>query len=111
MNGSVKESDWKLFRKKLPEWKEAYMGKLNQEYAAILAGPGLASDRFWELEKRINSDKRRTGVMVVGMSRSKMYQHLVELAYEGAIGPDDLDGFSEELREQMAYVMGKNQNQ
>ena len=49
--------------------------------------------------------------MVVGMSRSKMYQHLVELADEGAIGPDDLDGFSEELREQMAYVMGKNQNQ
>ena len=111
MNGSVKESDLKLFRKKLPEWQEAYMGKLNQEYAAILAGPGLASDRFWELEKRINSDKRRTGVMVVGMSRSKMYQHLVELADEGAIGPDDLDGFSEELREQMAYVMGKNQNQ
>jgi len=29
--------------KKLPGWQEAYMGKLTQEYAAILAGPGLAS--------------------------------------------------------------------
>lgn len=34
------------------------MGKLNQEYAAILAGPGLASDRFWELEKRIRYRRR-----------------------------------------------------
>ena len=107
MNG-VNESDWKLFRKKLPGWQEVYMGKLNQEYAAILAGSGLASEKFWKLEKRINSDKRCTGVMVIGMSRSKMYQHLVSLAYEGVIGPDDLDGFSDELREQLAYVVGKN---
>ena len=71
MNG-VNESDWKLFRKKLPGWQEVYMGKLNQEYAAILASPGLASEKFWKLEKRINSDKRCTGVMVIGMSRSKM---------------------------------------
>jgi hypothetical protein len=107
MNG-VNESDWKLFRKKLPGWQEAYMEKLTQEYAAILAGPGLASEKFWKLEKRINSDKRCTGVIVIGMSRSKMYQHLVSLAYEGVIGPDDLDGFSDELREQLAYVVGKN---
>ena len=107
MNG-VNESDWKLFRKKLPGWQEAYMEKLTQEYAAILAGPGLASEKFWRLEKRINSDKRCTGVIVIGMSRSKMYQHLVSLAYEGVIGPDDLDGFSDELREQLAYVVGKN---
>ena len=71
MNG-VNESDWKLFRKKLPGWQEAYMEKLTQEYAAILTGPGLASEKFWKLEKRINSDKRCTGVMVIGMSRSKM---------------------------------------
>ena len=26
MMGEVNESDWKLFRKKLPEWQEAYAG-------------------------------------------------------------------------------------
>ena len=41
MNESVKESDWKLFRKKLPGWQEVYMGKLTQEYAAILAVQAL----------------------------------------------------------------------
>ena len=25
---SVKESDWKLFRKLLPEWQERFMGKI-----------------------------------------------------------------------------------
>ena len=32
MMGDVNESDWKLFRRKLPEWQEAYMGKLVEEY-------------------------------------------------------------------------------
>ena len=47
----VTESDWKLFRKKLPGWQEAYMDKLNQEYIQLLTGTGDASDKFWELEK------------------------------------------------------------
>ena len=50
----VKERDWKLFRQKLPLWQEAYMDKLNQEYIRILSGEGLASEKFWELEKLIS---------------------------------------------------------
>ena len=42
--GLFTEADWKLFRKKLPEWQENYMGKLIKEYAAILADKGEASD-------------------------------------------------------------------
>ena len=54
----VIESDWKLFRKKLPGWQEAYMDKLNQDYIRLLTGPGDASDKFWELEKRIKEGAR-----------------------------------------------------
>lgn len=49
----VNESDWKLFRKRLPEWQERCMEQLAESYAALLAGPGKASDKFWELEKRL----------------------------------------------------------
>ena len=28
----IKESDWKIFRKKIISWQENYMQKLNQEY-------------------------------------------------------------------------------
>ena len=74
----VNESDWKLFRKRLPEWQERCMEQLAESYAALLAGPGKASDKFWELEKRLRKDKKRVGV-VADVSRSEMYYNLLYL--------------------------------
>ena len=103
----VKEQDWKLFRKKLPLWQEAYMDKLNQEYIRLLAGEGIASDKFWELEKRIREDKRSVGV-VADMRRSQMYSNLLSLLVNEIIREDDLDGFSEELSETIKYAARQN---
>ena len=100
---TVKEQDWKLFRKKLPLWQESYMDKLNQEYIRLLSGEGLASDKFWELEKRIHTDKRSVGV-VADMRRSQMYSNLLSLLVNEIIRGDDLDGFSEELAETIKYA-------
>lgn len=102
----INELDWKLFRKKLPEWQETHMDKLNQEYATLLAGSGNASEKFWELEKRINSDKKHVGVMV-RMSRSNMHQNILALLSEEVITLKDLDDFSEELRENFAFLTRK----
>lgn len=99
----VKEQDWKLFRKKLPLWQEAYMDKLNQEYIRLLLGGGLASDKFLELEKRIRDDKRSIGV-VADMRRSQMYSDLLLLLVNEIIREDDLEGFSEELSETVKYA-------
>ena len=103
----VKEQDWKLFRKKLPFWQEAYMDKLNQEYIRILSGESLASEKFWELEKRIRMDKKSVGV-VADMRRSQMYSILVSLLVNEIIREDDLDGFSEELVEIIKFVVERN---
>ena len=103
----VKEQDWKLFRKKLPLWQEAYMDKLNQEYIRLLSGEGLASDKFWELEKRIHTDKRSVGV-VADMRRSQMYTNLLSLLANEIIQEDDLDGFSKELAETIKYAARKS---
>ena len=100
---TVKEQDWKLFRKKLPIWQEAYMDKLNQEYIRLSSGEGLASDKFWELEKRIREDKRSIGV-VADMRRSQLYSNLLSLLVNEIIREDDLDGFSEELTETVKYA-------
>ena len=97
---SVKESDWKLFRKLLPEWQERYMGKLLGEYLTMIADKGLASDRFWKLQKRLQVDVRKIGVCAE-MKRSAMDMNLRLLLHEGAISKDDLDGFSEELRQSL----------
>ena len=52
----VKEADWRLFRSRLPIWQEAYMERLNREYIALLSGTGSASEKFWELERRMRGD-------------------------------------------------------
>ena len=104
MQSTINESDWKLFRSRLPGWQEAHMDRLNREYASLLAGSGKASDKFWELEKRIRTDKQSVCV-VTRMSRSNMYQNLMCLLTDGVITLDDLDGFSDDLRDKMKLIL------
>ena len=100
------EKDWKLFRNKISDWKEAYMGKLNKEYVALLSGKGNASDKFWKLEKRIREDKKDCGVQCE-MSRSNQFYIMLSLLNEGAITFDDLEDFSDDLKDTMKHFAGK----
>lgn len=75
----VSESDWRLFRSRLPIWQEAYMERLNREYIVLLSGSGPASEKFWELEKRVRKDKQSGGV-VMCMSRANMGAEPIESA-------------------------------
>ena len=97
---SIKESDWKLFRKLLPGWQERFMERLIGEYTTMMAGQGLASEKFWKLQKRLQKDVRKVGVSA-DMRRSVMVMNLLSLLHEGAITKDDLDGFSDELRQSL----------
>ena len=100
----VNESDWRLFRSRLPIWQEAYMERLNREYIALLSGIGSASEKFWTLEKRVREDKKSGGV-VMRMSRDNMELNLLSLLSDGVISMADLDGFSEDLRGKLAFVL------
>ena len=91
------EQDWKLFRSRIARWQEAYMERLVAEYTALLTGEGRASDKFWELEKRLRGDREKAGVCV-DMRRSKLVWNLIELMQEGAIASEDLEDFSERVR-------------
>ena len=95
----VIEKDWKLFRKLLPGWQEAYMERLTKEYIELLSSDRQASDKFWALDKRIKQDKRCTGVLARDVKRSNMFQLIINLIYEEAIFEDDLKDFSEDLRD------------
>ena len=93
------EKDWKLYREKLPEWQEAYMEQLIEEYAELLNSDKTASEKFWALDKRIRADRQRLGVRVNEVTRSKLQNILTGLIIENVITEDDLQDFSEELRE------------
>ena len=93
------EKDWKLYREKLPEWQEAYMERLIKEYAELLNSDKAASEKFWALDKRIRADRQSFGVRVNEESGSKLKNILTGLIIEHVISVDDLQDFSEELRE------------
>ena len=95
----VNEKDWKLFRKNLPDWQENYMKKLIKEYIEFLSGDGLASDKFWELEKKIKKDKKNPGVLLQDVRRSNFHMHLASLVRCEVISMDDLEEFSDETKE------------
>lgn len=102
---AVNEKDWRLFRSRLPGWQEAFMDKLIVEYIGLLNSGEPASERFWAIEKRIREDKRNPGVLITEMSRSKMRTNLIQLLGHGVITLEDLDGFSEELREDLSWIV------
>lgn len=90
-------------KKRLPGWQEAFMASRIEEYVKLLSNESkLASDRFWQLDKMIREDRKKTGV-IAEMSCSDKDLILLNLLREGAITESDLEGFSEELIEAVRY--------
>ena len=75
----ISKKDWKLFRERLLGWQENYMEGFVKEYANFLNDDKKpASEKFWELEKRIKEDKRHPGV-IMEMSKSEVIWDIVRL--------------------------------
>ena len=102
----ISERDWKIFRKKISDWQEQYMERLEMEYIALLQNKKSAAAKFWELEKRIKEDKKSPGV-IIDMRRSTAINNIVNLVSDGAISLDDLEEFSDDLKEAVKYIVEK----
>ncbi len=102
----LSKNDWQLFRKKLAGWQGAYMARLVQQYAELLAADLPASDKFWQLEERINQDKKTSGV-ILSVKKSKVIWDLVDLLESDVITLADLDGFSPELLAAVQFIMAR----
>lgn len=100
----ISKSDWKLFRACIGDWQEVYMERLVKEYMDLLDGEENASDKFWKLEERIKKDKKRPGVMLE-LSKGNMVFDIVALINSGVITVDDLEDFSDELKENVDFLL------
>ena len=58
------------------------------------------------MEKRIKEDKKDCGVQCE-MSRSNQFYIMLELLNEGAISMEDLEDFSDELKEIMKHFANR----
>ena len=104
----ISKKDWKLFRERLSDWQEKYMEDLIKEYVNFLNDDTKpASEKFWELEKRIKEDKRHPGV-VMELKKSEVIWDMVHLIRLKVITSDDLSEFSEELRQEVKRILEMN---
>ena len=81
------------------------MDRLVSQYAAVIASDKPASDKFWELEKRIKKDKKHPGVMVE-LEKSEMEFILARLIKDKVIPLSALDEFSNETKESIRSMLG-----
>jgi hypothetical protein len=96
------ESDWKTFRKRVPEWRERYLMKENKEIITILADERQTpTERFWDAKKKMKEEARILVDCLDGHSRSKMRWTLLLMHRHGLIEDPDLEEFSSELREHL----------
>lgn len=101
----ISKSDWKLYREKIAVWQENYMSRLNNEYIDLLnADDKKASEKFWELEKRIKNDRHHPGV-IMEMSKSNAVFDIVNLIRLDAITYDDLADFSDDLQQAVKMLL------
>ena len=101
----ISKSDWKLYREKIADWQENYIARLNKEYIALLSEDDkIASDKFWELEKRIKNDRRHPGV-IIEVSKSNAVFDIVRLIRLEVIAYEDVADFSEDLQQAVKMML------
>ena len=103
----ISKRDWKLFREKLVDWQENYMACLIREYIVLLSDENkIASDKFWELDSKIKTDRRHPGV-ILNVRKSEAIYDIVRLIRLGVITYDDLSDFSEDLQQAVKLILGR----
>ena len=80
------------------------MERLTKEYIQLLSGSEKASDKFWKLEERIKKDRKHPGV-IIELNKGNMLYDIVALINYGVITVEDLDGFSDELKEGVNFLL------
>jgi hypothetical protein len=99
------ESDWKRFRTIVPDLRERYLRKRNSELSAILRDEALnATDQFWTASERIDEIGKILKSCLDGHSRSTMVSYLMMMQRHQMLREEDLDGFSEGVRERLAGI-------
>ena len=100
MERKPKESDWKIFRKRVPEWRERYLSEKNKEIISVLTDKNKTpTEQFWDTKEKMKAEARILVDCLDGHSRSRMHFHLILMYRHGLIQDVDLTEFSEELRE------------
>ena len=106
MEGKPKESDWKTFRKMVPELRERYLAEKNKEVVMIFMDDGRTpTERFWDARERMEKERKILESCLDGHSRSSMRGYMYLMYRHGMLSDSDLENFSEDLRNDIKRVL------
>lgn len=81
------------------------MAGLIRSYVQLLKDEKMdTSDRFWELWKRLNNDRRTPGV-VIEMNKGSMLWNLARFVNDGLVPEEELAEFSEDGQEAVGLIL------
>ena len=74
MNTKPKESDWKIFRKRVPEWRERHLNGKNKEIVAVLTDKERTpTKQFWDAKEKMEKEGKILAYCLDGHSTSSMH--------------------------------------
>ena len=101
--GKPKESDWRRFRDSLPHWRERYLININKQISVILDDTDkTATEKFWDIYEFQKKQSKILRFCLDGYSRSNMNLKLLGMYNCGMVGDEDLEYFSDELKEKIS---------
>jgi hypothetical protein len=99
MNDKPKESDWKLYRKLVPELRERYLTAKNREFACMLTGESKTpTECFWDTLDEMRKEEKILVECLDRQSRSRMFMSMTLMCRCGILKREDLHDFSDELQ-------------
>lgn len=104
------ESDWKTFSHMAPKLRERYLAERNVQITAILADPERNdTERFWDAKRVMDREAKVLHRCLDGHSRSTMWQYMLMMINVGMLTKKDLEVFSEELQQELAYAFDRKE--
>jgi len=101
----MKEADWKRFKKILPELRERYLRKVNNELTALLNDNSKTpTEQFWAVEKRTRQEAKILRTCFDGYSRSRLTLHIMNMYHCGIMEDEDIAEFSEDIQNLLSRI-------
>ena len=99
---NVIESDWKIYGKLIPFWRDRYLQSRNEDLHAILSEKAKSpTEKFWELKEQIDREANILNKYLGRFSRSNMVLSLMMMLRHSILQDKDLGQFSESLRQDL----------
>ena len=108
MDRKPKESDWKAFRKIVPELRERYLVKKNEAIIEIFTDQNRTpTEQFWDARELIEKVRKALQDCLDGHSRSQMEWYMFLMYGHGMLTDSDLGVFSAELQKSVKNCVSK----